>query len=60
MPKFIEWIPTQEQFIDSFFQMYPISTSDIVYDLGSGDGRLLFAAEEDTEGLEVLILIIQD
>lgn len=44
MPKFIEWIPTQEQFINSFFQICPVSTSDVVYDLGSGDGRLLFAA----------------
>ena len=44
MPKFISWIPTQEEFISSFFEICPISTSDIVYDLGSGDGRLLFAA----------------
>jgi ribosomal protein L11 methylase PrmA len=44
MPKFIEWIPTQEEFINSFFQICPLSTSDTVYDLGSGDGRLLFAA----------------
>jgi len=46
MPKFISWIPTQEEYIGSFFEICPVSTSDIVYDLGSGDGRLLFAALE--------------
>ena len=46
MPKFISWIPTREEFINSFFEICPVSTSDIVYDLGSGDGRLLFAALE--------------
>ncbi len=46
MPKFIEWIPTQEEFINSFFEICPLSASDTVYDLGSGDGRLLFAALE--------------
>jgi ribosomal protein L11 methylase PrmA len=38
MPKYISWIPTQNENIDTL--------SDIVYDLGSGDGRLLFAAVE--------------
>ncbi len=46
MPKFIIWIPTDEEYINSFFEICPISVSDIVYDLGSGDGRLLFAALE--------------
>ncbi len=46
MPKYISWIPTQTENIDVFFELCPISSSDIVYDLGSGDGRLLFAAAE--------------
>ncbi len=46
MPKYISWIPTQTENIDVFFELCPISSSDIVYDLGSGDGRLLFAASE--------------
>lgn len=50
MPKFIEWIPTQPEFIDNFFELAPVSSSDIVYDLGSGDGRLLFAALEKGAG----------
>ena len=47
MPKFgTSWIPTQPEHIELFFEMCPISPSDVVYDLGSGDGRLLFAALE--------------
>lgn len=46
MPKYISWIPTQPEYIDSFFELCPVSVSDVVYDLGSGDGRLLFAAVE--------------
>ena len=44
MPKFISWIPTQLDFVDAFFELAPVSESDTVYDLGSGDGRLLLAA----------------
>lgn len=46
MPRFIGWIPTQPEFINDFFELCPVSSSDVVYDLGSGDGRLLFAALE--------------
>ncbi len=44
MPKFIGWVPTQPEYIGAFFDLAPVSSSDTVYDLGSGDGRLLFAA----------------
>jgi SAM-dependent methyltransferase len=50
MPKFIGWVPTQPEFIDTFFELCPVSSSDIVYDLGSGDGRLLFTALEKGAG----------
>jgi SAM-dependent methyltransferase len=50
MPKFINWVPTRPDCIDAFFEMAPLSSSDIVYDLGSGDGRLLFAALEKGAG----------
>ncbi len=46
MPKFVDWVPTMPEFIDGFFELTPVSSSDVVYDLGSGDGRLLFAALE--------------
>jgi len=44
MPKFVKWVPTPSVFIEPFFELAPVSASDIVFDLGSGDGRLLFAA----------------
>jgi SAM-dependent methyltransferase len=50
MPKFIGWVPTQDEYIDAFFELAPLSPSDVVYDLGSGDGRLLFAALEKGAG----------
>lgn len=50
MPKFIGWVPTQPEYINSFFDLAPVSSSDTVYDLGSGDGRLLFAAAEKGAG----------
>jgi SAM-dependent methyltransferase len=46
MPKFIGWVPTQTEYIKAFFDLAPLSAGDTVYDLGSGDGRLLFTALE--------------
>ena len=48
--KFIGWVPTQTEYLDTFFELAPVSASDIVYDLGSGDGRLLFKALEKGAG----------
>ncbi|HEX9896447.1 MAG TPA: class I SAM-dependent methyltransferase [Dehalococcoidales bacterium] len=50
MPKYISWIPTQPEYIDTFFELCPVSPSDVVYDLGSGDGRVLFTAVEKGAG----------
>jgi ribosomal protein L11 methylase PrmA len=50
MPSFIGWVPTSIYDIEGFFELAPVSASDIVYDLGSGDGRLLFAALEKGAG----------
>ena len=44
MGSFISWVPTPFEHIAPFFELAPVSSSDVVYDLGSGDGRLLFAA----------------
>jgi len=46
VPSFISFIPTLHEDIGGFFELAPLSSSDVVYDLGSGDGRLLFAALE--------------
>ena len=50
MPNFVLWVPTMSEFIEGFFELSPVSSSDVVYDLGSGDGRLLFAALEKGAG----------
>lgn len=50
MPNFVVWVPTAPELIDSFFELAPVSSSDVVYDLGSGDGRLLFTALEKGAG----------
>lgn len=46
MPSFISFIPTPPSHVNGFFQLVNVSSSDVVYDLGCGDGRLLFAALE--------------
>ncbi len=44
MPSFISWVPTPFDDIDNFFKLARVTQTDVVYDLGCGDGRLLFAA----------------
>ncbi|MFH1639162.1 MAG: methyltransferase domain-containing protein [Chloroflexota bacterium] len=44
MPSFIGWVPTPADRVDAFFELAPVTSEDVVYDLGSGDGRLVFAA----------------
>jgi SAM-dependent methyltransferase len=53
MPSFISFIPTPPEYTDGFFEVAPLSASDVVYDLGSGDGRLLFAALDRGAGKAV-------
>lgn len=53
MPYFISYIPTEPELIDGFFELAPVSSTDVVYDLGCGDGRLLFAAIEHGAGQAV-------
>ena len=60
MPKFVDWIPTQPEFFEGLFEICPVGPEDVVYDLGSGDGRLLFAALEKGAGKCVGIEIIAD
>jgi len=60
MPSFVSFIPTQDVHVDTFFELAPLSGSDVVYDLGSGDGRLLFAALERGAGRAVGIELDAD
>ncbi len=41
---FIGFIPTHPDHIETFCELADLSPDDVVYDLGSGDGRLVFAA----------------
>jgi len=53
MPSFVGFTATPPEEIDNFFEFAPVSSSDVVYDLGSGDGRLLFAALDKGAGRAV-------
>lgn len=53
MPSFIGYVPTGPEYIDKFFELAPVTTADVVYDLGSGDGRLLIAAVQKGAGKAV-------
>src|SRR5512140_1184391 len=44
MGYFVSLIPTAAEEVSAFFDLAPISQNDVVYDLGSGDGRVVFAA----------------
>jgi ribosomal protein L11 methylase PrmA len=50
MPYLINYIPTIPELINGFFELAPMHSNDVVYDLGCGDGRLLFAAIEHGAG----------
>ena len=50
MGLFVSFIPTATEEVGVFFALAPVGPEDVVYDLGSGDGRLLFAALERGAG----------
>jgi ribosomal protein L11 methylase PrmA len=54
---FIDWVPTGLREMDAFFELAPVSADDVVYDLGSGDGRLVMTALEMGAGKAVGIEI---
>lgn len=57
LPFFIDWVPTSSAEMDAFFELAPVSGEDVVYDLGSGDGRLVMTALEKGAGKAVGIEI---
>jgi len=40
------WVPTPVHLVDTMLEMAQVGSQDVVCDLGSGDGRILFAAVE--------------
>ena len=47
-------IPTPEDIIPQMLRMASVKPDELVYDLGSGDGRLVIAAARDFGGTKVL------
>jgi SAM-dependent methyltransferase len=40
----VEFIPTPQQVVDTMLDLAKVKSTDIVYDLGSGDGRIIITA----------------
>ena len=40
----VPWVPTPDEVMDTLFRMAGVTARDTVYDLGSGDGRVLIYA----------------
>jgi ribosomal protein L11 methylase PrmA len=53
MGLFVSFIPTATDEVGVFFDLAPVTKDDVVYDLGSGDGRVLFAALDRGAGRAV-------
>ena len=45
--KNVIWVPTPPMLIERLMRMAQVTANDIVYDLGSGDGRIAIAAARD-------------
>ena len=43
----IHYVPTPQQLVDVMLQMAEVKKDDLLYDLGSGDGRLVITAAKD-------------
>ena len=40
------YVPTPQQVVDAMLQLANVTANDVVYDLGSGDGRIVIAAAQ--------------
>lgn len=55
----ISWVPMWSKDLERFLNLAKIKKGDKVYDLGCGDGKLLFAAAKygaEAEGFEISVL----
>lgn len=43
----VPYVPTSRAVVDAMMKMADVKVSDVVYDLGSGDGRIVIAAARD-------------
>jgi SAM-dependent methyltransferase len=52
------WVPTDKKTVERFLKLVNIREGDKVYDLGCGDGRVIFASAKKgavTEGFEIAL-----
>src|SRR5262245_47532108 len=42
--KDVVWVPTSQALVDKMLEMAKVTPQDVVYDLGSGDGRTVITA----------------
>lgn len=51
----VPFVPTDEAVVEAMLRMGRVGPKDVLYDLGSGDGRILIAAarEQDTHGIGI-------
>ena len=43
----VPYVPTTEEAVKAMLKLADVKKSDVVYDLGSGDGRIVFAAAKE-------------
>ena len=57
------FVPTPERVVQRMLELAEVSKDDVVYDLGSGDGRILFAAAEGFKaravGIEINATLVE-
>jgi precorrin-6B methylase 2 len=56
----IHYVPTPEEIVDAMLQTAAVTSADVVYDLGSGDGRIVIEAAKKYGALGVGIELDQD
>jgi predicted RNA methylase len=51
-----EWVPTPQRIVDKMLELARVKKSDIVYDLGAGDGKIVISAAKlgaKSTGIEI-------
>jgi SAM-dependent methyltransferase len=48
------WLPTRKREAERMMELASLRAGDVVYDLGCGDGRLLWAAKKKEPGIKVV------
>jgi SAM-dependent methyltransferase len=43
-PPDVRWVPTRDEVVDGMLKLAKVTSADVVYDLGCGDGKIVIAA----------------